>query len=414
MVAGNSRGCRGHTGELEGEWQVGKASREAPSAPFRHRIAVVTTVHRWGDPRVFERETATYLAWGCEVHVFFPMTTPPARAGWSEDPGLHFHLLTEPRGRLQRLLVSLGTFQPIQRAGPFDVVHFHDPELIPAMALLAARWPRTYFLYDVHEDLPLEVRSKRYLPGPLQPAIALAMTGVWRIARSVFEGFAPATEAIARHWPPERTRIVHNYPKALYATPADEAVPLDRNRLLYVGGLTEVRGIREMFDAVQRARARFPDLRLDLVGPVVDVSLGPLVARRVAEGWCRHTPWLAPEQLAPFARGAAIGLVPYLPQPDHLEALPTKIFEYMAMGIPILASDFPLWRELIENTGIGRVAPPTGAGLAIALETMLGDPARLAEQAARGRAAYARGYRWETERENLRWHLDQATRMPRK
>jgi glycosyltransferase involved in cell wall biosynthesis len=226
----------------------------------------------------------------------------------------------------------------------------------------------------------------------------------WTGAAAWFE----ATEAIARRWPATRTRIVHNYPKSLFEVPAGEPVPIDRDRLLFVGALTEVRGIREMLGAVRTLRATHPTLRLDLVGPVKDAPLGTLAAAAEAEGWCRHTPWLPPEQLAAYCRGAAVGLVPYLPIRDHLEALPTKIFEYMAMGIPILASDFPLWRDLIEHSGCGRVAAPTEAALAETLGAMLADPAALARCAERGRESYRAGYRWESEREQLRWHFERA------
>jgi glycosyltransferase involved in cell wall biosynthesis len=373
------------------------------------RIAVVTTVHRWGDPRVFERQVATYLEWGCEVHVFMPPAEPD-RKGWSVNANLHFHPLPESQGRLQRFLLSLGAGRRVAMEGVFDVVHFHDPELIPTMAFLAAFRRNAYFLYDIHEELPLEVESKPYLPPALRKPVALLARGAWRWARLAFEGFAPATEAIATHWPPERTRIVHNYPKSVYSRGGDGVAAPDPNRLLFIGALTELRGIREALGAVRIVRERFPAVQLDLVGPINDTSLAPVVGEAVREGWCTHTPWLAPEELAVFSSGAGVGLVPYLPQPDHLEALPTKIFEYMAMGIPILASDFRLWRGLIQETGIGRVARPETTALAQTLCEMLAAPEALEQYGARGREAYRRGYRWETERENLRWHLERAMR----
>jgi glycosyltransferase involved in cell wall biosynthesis len=387
---------------------AGEIATRFGGASRRPRVAVVTTVHRWGDPRVFERETAAWLEWGCEVHVFVPMTGEPAPRSWSGNPALHVHPLPEPRGRQQRMRLAFGIAGTIRREGAFDLVQFHDPELIPAMASLALRWNRTYFLYDIHEDLPLEVKSKAWIPSVLRPAVVVAVSAMWRASAMLFEGFAPATEAISRRWPAARTRIVHNYPKALFEPPPGEDVAMDPNRLLFVGRLTEVRGIRGMLEHVRAARARFPALVLDLVGPLVDSTLAPDVERAVAEGWCRHTPWLAPELLADRCRGAAVGLVPYLPIPDHLEALPTKIFEYMAMGIPILASDFPLWRDLIEASGAGRVADPAAPAFGATLEAMLADPAGLARHAERGREAYRGGYRWETERENLRWHLERA------
>ena len=371
------------------------------------RIAVVTTVHRWGDPRIFERQVASYLEWGCEVHVFVP-PSEPERQGWSTSRSLHFHPLPERAGRLGRALLSLGAWRAVAGEGDFDVVHFHDPELIPAMSFLAALRPRSYFLYDIHEELPLEVESKPYIHPLLRRPAAMLAEGLWGVARISFEGFAPATEAIALHWPAADTRVVHNYPKSVYAdADAGESVP-DPDRLLFIGGLAEVRGIREMLEAVRELRRTRPALRVDLVGPVVDDTLAEPVRAAIEEGVCTHTPWLAPEQLVPFSRGAGIGLIPYLPVSNYLESLPTKMFEYMAMGIPVLASDFPLWRDLVRDAGCGRVVPPRPAELARAIGEMLASPEELARLGASGREAYRRGYRWETERASLRWHLDRA------
>lgn len=372
------------------------------------RVAVVTTVHRWGDPRVFERETAAWLDWGCEVHVFVPAAAPPPRHGWSDTPRLHVHALPLPHGRAARMRLALGIGGVVARQGRFDLVHFHDPELVPAMAALARRWPRTYFLYDIHEELPLEVRSKPWIAAPLRPLVAAGAHLLWALARASFSGFAPATEAIARHWPPARTRIVHNYPKSLYALPHGEPARPDPARVVYIGGLTEVRGIRAMLEAVRSVRRGRAALRLELYGALNDTSLAPVVEAALAEGWCTHTPWLAPEVLAARARGAGVGLLPYLPVPDHLEALPTKLFEYMAMGVPVLASDFPLWRGIVQESGAGRVAAPESSALAVALAAMLDDPAALAAHAAQGRTAQRERYRWEAEREQLRWHLERT------
>jgi len=371
-------------------------------------MAVVTTAHPWGDPRVFERELAACLEWGVETHVFVPLAEPPERAGWSADPRLVVHPLPVPGGRLGRFRLALGVWREVLRCGPFALVHFHDPELVPAMALLGILRPGTYTLYDIHEDLPLQLASKPYLPSWARGPAARLVAWMLRTARELFSGFAPATEAIGLDWPAAQTRVLHNYPKALFGRAGTLGRPLDPHRILYVGGLSRERGIPLALEAVREARRQLPELRLELIGWVMDDETAQGIRQATAEGWCRHTPRLAPEALMARAAGAGVGLVTLLPRPNYLESLPTKLFEYMAMGIPVLASDFPLWRQLVEAAGSGRLAAPVPAEVAAALVAMCSDPVRLRLQGEAGRAAYRERYRWEVESLHLRWHLRRA------
>jgi len=372
------------------------------------RMAVVTTAHPWGDPRVFERELAACLEWGVETHVFMPLAEPPARSGWSADPLLVLHPLRVPAGRAGRLRLALGVWRAVLRHGPFALVHFHDPELVPAMALLALLRPETYTLYDIHEDLPLQVASKGYLPRALRGPTARLAACMLRAAGALFSGFAPATEAIGRDWPAARTRVLHNYPKSLFGLAEQLGRPLDPHRILYVGGLCEARGTLLALAALREARRSLPELRLELIGWVMEAETGRAIQEAVAEGWCTHVPRVGPDALLALAAGAGVGLVTLLPRPNYLEALPTKLFEYMAMGIPVLASDFPLWRGLVQASGSGRLAVPEPGPVARALVELCSDPGQLRRYAQAGRSAYRERYRWEAEAPNLRWHLRQA------
>jgi hypothetical protein len=293
----------------------------------------------------------------------------------------------------------------VLRAGRLALVHFHDPELLPAMALVALARPGTFLLFDVHEDLPLQIASKGYLPPWIRGPLAILAEWALGMAARLFDGFAPATEAIARAWPEGATRVVHNYPLAQFQ---GRGAARDPARILYAGGLSRGRGIQVALEAVRLARRRLPDLRLHLVGWVLEPEVGEAIARAEAEGWCRLERAGSTRELAALAEGAGIGLATLLPQPNYLEALPTKIFEYMALGIPVLTSDFPLWRELVEGSGAGRVVPPEPAAVAEALCAMASDPAGLEAMGRRGREVCSARHRWDSERGNLRWQFVRA------
>jgi glycosyltransferase involved in cell wall biosynthesis len=367
----------------------------------RSRLAIVTTVHRWGDPRVFERNARAAVECGLEVHAFVPATGDPPLPQWAKEGDFHLHPLQMPQSRFERMRLALGVTKYVLKYGEFDAVHFHDPELIPAMVWLSLSHPGVRILYDVHEELPLEVFSKAYIPGPIRPLASGFARLLWGLGTWRFHAFAPATEAIAAHWPPERTRVVHNYPQGLFNL-SRNGLEVNPNRIVFIGALTHIHGVEEVLQSVSKLRQENPQVRLELYGRLLDQPLQPAVDQAVREGWCQHTHWLEPAELITKLSGAGVGLVPYHPLRDHLDALPTKIFEYMALGIPILASDFPLWRRIIQDENVGLCAAPTVEGITQGLRLMMSDRARLQAWSVRAREIYQRQYRWEVEAENLR------------
>ena len=100
---------------------------------------------------------------------------------------------------------------------------------------------------------------------------------------------------------------------------------------------------------------------------------------------------------------ARVGLVLFQPHPNHCHSLPNKIFEYMAAGVAVVASNFPLWTQIIERSGCGvMVDPRDPRAIASAIREVVEDPARAQEMGRRGRIAVERRYHWPSEWKILR------------
>jgi glycosyltransferase involved in cell wall biosynthesis len=361
------------------------------------RVAHVSIIHLPLDTRIFLKECRELVTAGHDVHLLVP--APPAE----EIDGIRLHPLPDLRGhcypwRVWRLVPEI---YRLARGVAADVYHLHDPDLIPVGLMLRANGARV--VYDAHEDSPVQARSI-YLERPLAGYVAsLAWRAFERAASRKFDGLVCATPAIAGKFPSAKTVTARNFPLLdEFAPPA----PPDRreNTAVYVGNITVIRGIREMVRAV----GLLPDqlgAGLLLVGSFsrLDPTLRTEVER--LPGWERvdYLGWQERPGVLRALRRARVGLVLLHPRPNYLESLPIKLFEYMAAGLPVVASDFPLWRRLVEETGCGLLVDPLDpAAIAEGLAYLLDHPHEGAEMGRRGREAVEARYNWEAEAASLR------------
>jgi glycosyltransferase involved in cell wall biosynthesis len=171
----------------------------------------------------------------------------------------------------------------------------------------------------------------------------------------------------------------------------------DPRTVCYVGTIEPIRGIFEMIQALEHV-----DARLVLAGPW---DRPETEARaRALPGWAKvsYRGKVTRDEAWRIMAGASLGFVVLHPAPNHIEAQPTKMFEYMAAGLPVIASHFPLWSRIVRDSGAGVcVDPKDPVALGRAIAQMLADPASLREMGRRGREAVATRYRWAPEGEKL-------------
>jgi hypothetical protein len=347
------------------------------------KIVHLTTLHAPRDVRIFVKEARSQAAAGHEVHV-----VAPGASGAEEGVELH-DLGARTDAGLGALQGRLRAAWRAARRLRADVYHLHEPELIPLGVALKATGARV--VYDAHEETPLEVRALH----PDRPVLGRSLSLGWSLAEKVTaataDGVVAATPSIARRFPPRKTVVVRNFPTAEEVErfagggPHAERTP----NVVYLGGLTEIRGAREMAAAIDRVR--HPGTRLVLAGPGATEVAGDRIDARG---------WLPREGVAEVLLEARVGLLVLHPVPAHLESLPIKLFEYMAAGIPVVASDFPSWRELVGDAGL-LVDPYDVGAIATAIDALLEDPEAAQAMGARGREAVREHYGWEAEAERL-------------
>jgi glycosyltransferase involved in cell wall biosynthesis len=101
-------------------------------------------------------------------------------------------------------------------------------------------------------------------------------------------------------------------------------------------------------------------------------------------------------------QSAYAGLVILHPEPNYVTSQPVKLFEYMCAGIPVIASDFPVCREIIDQAGCGILVNPLDPReIAAAMEFLLANPEQAAEMGRRGFQAILERYNWANEEKHL-------------
>ena len=354
------------------------------------RIVHLTTVHHALDPRIFHKQLKTLREAGYEAH----LVAPRSHAGTVD--GIPVHALPQVNGRYQRVRIQRDAFRQARRLSA-DCYHIHDPELIPlAYALKQVTGAR--IIYDMHEDYRWH--------GPAEGRL-IRMVERWgfrwvdRIVianahhRDITETAAAPTTRIANHFKP----IGATPPRATCAS-LSENEPL---RLVYTGVMSD-RGGRGLSQLIRLAEViqknRFEGI-LDLVGVCYIASTRRRVEVRIRHGaldgtvqrtgWNCYVPW---EDMVPHLSRAHVGLMLGTDHPNQVQKIPTKFYEYLHFGLPILCSDFPRWRRFIERHGCGAVVPPGDVEAAFAvLRQWRDDPDRYRALSEAAQAAAAQ-YHW--------------------
>lgn len=359
------------------------------------RVVHMSSHHSDSDIRIFHKECRTLADAGYDVTYVVP-TAFDRVAG-----GVNIKSVPVPASRRERFLVT--PWRVFRTAFPIsaDVYHFHDPELMIPALLLKVLGKRV--VYDVHEDLPRQILSKSWLPRLLRkPVAALAELLELIVSRTV-DRIVAATPHIAKRFPYGKTHVVQNYPLLGELAPAGEKPVEERPyEFIYVGGITGIRGIGECIDAIELLNRRVP-ATLVLVGSFESKTFQEELESKSGWRYVDYRGQQSREEVARLLSQARCGLVLFHPVPNHVNAQPNKLFEYMSAELPIIASDFHYWRQVFSSVRCGLLADPQDPiSIAGAMEEILAFPEAAVQMGRNGSEAVMREYNWEREARTLR------------
>lgn len=254
-----------------------------------------------------------------------------------EEEGLTYEVFTKSGGRVNRVLNAWVV--PWRANG--KVLFTPDPESAISISYIA-RLRRKKWVADVREDYKLLIQDRTWAKG--YKKVIGNFLADWAISATASADLTVTVDDWVAPLTAKNRIVVHNAPDARFLPEPSE---LDKNpRAIYIGDCRTSRGLFSMLHAIEMT----DDWTLDLIGNVAVSDLPQLNRWRETSSAVSRVRFhgnLSPKDSWAFAKGAWVGLALLHPTPAFMRAWPTKIGEYIACGVPVIATDLPRIAEVV-------------------------------------------------------------------
>ncbi|MFD2932518.1 glycosyltransferase [Spirosoma flavum] len=359
------------------------------------RVLHVSTAHQPQDPRVVFKQCQT-LTESYEVFCALPHADPAVA------PDIHFIRLPYYRRVIWRILITC----------PFilfrclwlrpQLIHVYVPEFIPFAYVF--RLFGAQIIYEVQENLYKKMHLKAVNKGYL---LEQAFHWFDQLARRHFylifteHGYLDTYTHLAK--PHE---VIYNYPLLTFLEPfrAPYQPSKEQPSFFYIGWLSFERAFDTLIDSLAILKTTYAQFVVHLFGrrTFTEVNLEKLPNFACVRDNLRFYGYKDQRIAFSYAGGATAGIALLKPIGDYPDSYTTKLFEYMALGLPVITSDFPLYRDVVERHTCGFcVSPYDPVQVADALLYLIEHPDEARVMGQLGRKAVELFYNWSSEATKL-------------
>ncbi|HUV60019.1 MAG TPA: glycosyltransferase family 4 protein [Desulfatiglandales bacterium] len=355
------------------------------------KVCILTSVHPPFDIRIFHKEAKSLARAGYDVTLI---------AQHDKDDvaeGIRLVSLPKPKNRLERMTRTVWSVYRKALQVNADIYHFHDPELIPVGLLLRHRGRRV--IYDVHEDYFESIKLKHWMPFYLRTLVAWIFKGFELVASKQFDAIITATETLKEIFASENcsAKWISNYPLIEQFAWTDNPRRIRKKKVCFVGGLSTVRAIKEMMLAAYLAK-------------VTLIIAGRFETKALHDEMRSEKEWVVVEEkgyvdrkeLKEIFSQSVAGFILHHSHPTAPYSQPNKLFEYMAAGLPVIASNYTVWKRIVEGNKCGICVDPLNIKeIANAIIYIINHPSEARGMGRRGQKAVAEKYNWSIEEKKL-------------
>lgn len=353
------------------------------------KVCHVTSVHPYSDGRIFQKECKS-LSKKYEVTLIAPNVEN------HYENGVHIIGVPLPTSRIKRIL-SLHRVYNVMEQVDADIYHFHDPELITIALKIKKKGKK--IIFDSHEDTPMQILSKDWIPWLVKKPVSWGYS-IWEADRlKKFDALVSVTPTIVERLKRINTNTwqVTNYPIIMDFV---EGRKWEKS-VSFAGGISEQWMHTKILEAIVMTKAKYL-----LAGKVESSEY--LNTLRNKEGWnqVEYKGILKFGDVNTMLQQSSAGLAlnDYVANVGFKKGSlgNTKLFEYMAAGIPVIATDFELWKEIIETSDCGVCVDPHDTNaIADAITFFISNPKEAKQKGDNGRIAVQEEYNWASQEKIL-------------
>ena len=361
--------------------------------PDHRRVVHLTSAHPRNDIRIFIKMCSSLAEYGHDVSLIV--------ADGLGDEVINavsiFDVGNKGRGRLSRMTKTVSCVFKKAKDLDADIYHLHDPELIPIGIKLKKLGK--IVIFDAHEDLPKQILGKPYLSKPTRIFLSKILVWYERWACRKFDVIITATPYIRDRFLKinPNTLDINNFPLLDELSNTSEWAQKE-DEVAYVGGIVKIRGVEEIVAALKFTQG----VRLNLAGQFSEKAVEVKVKNHSAWSKVNELGFLNRHQVHEVLARSKAGLVTLHPVINYLDALPVKMFEYMAAGIPVIASNFPVWNAIVDGAQCGLCVDPLDPKeIGEAVQYLIDHPDEAEKMGKNGRLAVEEKYNWVIEEQKL-------------
>jgi glycosyltransferase involved in cell wall biosynthesis len=382
---------------VEAEKYIGVPSNTVASDPYHPRgqvrIAHLSSVHQVHDVRIYQKECRSLHQAGYEVQ----FVGIGKSSGDPEGP----KIIGLQRSRSRTLRIAF-TWTRVLRAALHTrarLFHLHDPELIFVGAILKALGKKVIF--DCHEYYVRDMVERAYIWRPLRRTLASAVNIALRVADRYFDGIVVAAPGMLRDFANPHSTLINNYPEWEIDGSITKKFSERPPRIAYVGSISEPRGIREIVKAMEIV-GRSTNVSLLLCGKFTPAGLLDEMRAQPGWQWVDYRGLVSRNEVQQLLDQAIAGLVIFRDSGNHRESSPNKLFEYMAVGLPTIITNFPSWHALLDPVGASlTVDPRDPQAIANSILHVIGNRGEAEAMGKRGQQAVLEQFSWTGESKKL-------------